>query len=180
MANVDMSGYVDVAERIRTFRERFPEGSLQPVNPAEPYVIATVGDKAFVVYAAAAYRTPDDPRPGIGVAWEPLPGRTPYTRDSELMNAETSAWGRAIVAALAGDTQRIASAEEVRNRQETPKAAPPDPAQVLRAEIHQIAKRLGMGVPEITADFAAANGGESIRTASVERLAAYRDELARR
>ena len=33
------------------------------------------------------------------------------------MNAETSAWGRAIVAALAADTQKIASAQEVRNRQ---------------------------------------------------------------
>ena len=33
------------------------------------------------------------------------------------MNAETSAWGRAIIAVLAADTQKIASAEEVRNRQ---------------------------------------------------------------
>ena len=32
------------------------------------------------------------------------------------MVAETSAWGRAIVAALAGETKRIASADEVRNR----------------------------------------------------------------
>jgi hypothetical protein len=29
-------------------------------------------------------------RPGIGMAWEPFPGRTPYTKASELMNAETS------------------------------------------------------------------------------------------
>ena len=34
------------------------------------------------------------------------------------MVAETSAWGRAIVAALAGETKRIASADEVRNRQD--------------------------------------------------------------
>jgi len=34
------------------------------------------------------------------------------------MNAETSAWGRAIVACLAADTQKIASANEVRNRQQ--------------------------------------------------------------
>jgi hypothetical protein len=33
------------------------------------------------------------------------------------MVAETSAWGRAIVAALAADTQKVASADEVRNRQ---------------------------------------------------------------
>src|SRR5690606_9763894 len=93
-------------------------GSLQPVDPAQPYRVERIGDDTYIVVVAAAYRTPDDKRPGIGMAYEPYPGRTPYTRGSELQNAETSAWGRAIVAALAADTRRgIASAEEVRNRQ---------------------------------------------------------------
>ncbi|WP_064442303.1 hypothetical protein [Hoyosella altamirensis] len=110
--------YVDVAARIAEFREKYPDGVLRPVDPAVPYRIETIGDAVFIVYAAAAYRRPDDELPGIGVAWEPFPGRTPYTRDSELMNAETSAWGRAIVAVLAADTRRgIATAQEVRNRQ---------------------------------------------------------------
>jgi hypothetical protein len=68
-----------------------------------------------VVCIAWAYRTPDDQRPGIGHAYEPFPGKTPYTRDSEVQNAETSAWGRAIIA-LNFDTKKIASADEVRNR----------------------------------------------------------------
>ena len=110
-------GYNDVAARIVEFREKHPEGSLQPANPAAPYEVRTIGEQTFIVYVAAAYRTPDDQRPGIGVAYEQFPGRTPYTRGSELQNAETSAWGRAIVAALAADTKKgIASAEEVRNR----------------------------------------------------------------
>lgn len=113
---VDLSGYVDVAERIREFSEKHPEGSLQPLNLDKPFIVTLVEDKTFVVYTAAAYRSPDDIRPGVGVAWEPFPGKTNFTRDSEVMNAETSAWGRAIVAALAADTQKIASAEEVRNR----------------------------------------------------------------
>lgn len=115
MANYDdrLNDYVDVAERIRIFRERFPEGSLQPVNPADPFSTITIGDRTFVVYVAAAYRTPDDPRPGIGAAWELFPGRTPYTKDSELMVAETSAWGRAIVAVLAADSKKVASRNEV-------------------------------------------------------------------
>lgn len=47
-----------------------------------------------------------------------FPGRTPYTLGSELMNAETSAWGRAIIAVGAADSKKgISSAEEVRNRQ---------------------------------------------------------------
>lgn len=111
-------GYIDVAERIAEFRGKYPDGSFQPANPDRPYAIEQIGDKTFVAVVAAAYRTPDDPRPGIGMAWEPLPGPTPFTKDSELQNAETSAWGRAIVAALAADTKRgVASANEVRNRQ---------------------------------------------------------------
>ena len=112
----DISDYVDVAERITEFRAKFPDGSLQPVDPTKPFHVETLGDKTYICYAAAAYRTADDQRPGIGVAWEPFPGKTPFTRESELMNAETSAWGRAIVASLAADTKRIASHEEVRNR----------------------------------------------------------------
>jgi len=113
-----LADYVDVAERIRIFREQYPTGTLQPVNLAEPFSITIIGERTFITYTAAAYRTPDDPRPGIGVAWEPFPGRTPYTKDSEAMVAETSAWGRAIVAALAADTKRIASLDEVNARRE--------------------------------------------------------------
>lgn len=113
-----LGDYVDVPARIAEFRTKHPDGSLQPANPAEPYKVETIGEKTFIVVIAAAYRTPDDARPGIGMAYEQFPGRTPYTRDSELQNAETSAWGRAIVAVLAADTKRsVASQEEVRNRQ---------------------------------------------------------------
>jgi hypothetical protein len=109
--------YIDVAERIVEFRTKHPEGSLQQVT----LDFKEVAGGWWVVYTAAAYRTPEDPRPGIGTAWEPVPGKTNFTRDSELQNAETAAWGRAIVAALAADTKRgIASAEEVRNRQQQP------------------------------------------------------------
>lgn len=117
-----MDTYVDVAERIRLLKERYPEASLQPADPARPYWIEDVPNVGpRLVYVAACYRTPDDARPGIGMAWEPLPGLTPFTKGSELMVAETSAWGRAIVAALAADSQKVASADEVRNRSEQPK-----------------------------------------------------------
>jgi hypothetical protein len=115
--SIDLSNYVDVAERIRIFRERHPEGSLQPANIQEPFTIQTIGDRTFIVYVACAYRTPDDTRPGVGCAWEPFPGQTQFVRNSELMNAETGAWGRAIVAALAADTQKIATKQDVQNRQ---------------------------------------------------------------
>ena len=123
--NDRLADYVDVAERIKLFREKHPEGSLQPVNPEKPFEIVTIADKTFIVYIAAAYRTPDDPRPGIGSAWECFPGKTSFTKDSELMNAESSSWGRAILAALAADSKKIATREEVRNRQpEHPSTTP--------------------------------------------------------
>lgn len=106
--------YIDVATRIVEFRTKYPEGSLQQVD----IKFLDFAGKSWVVYTAAAYRTPDDPRPGMGTAWEPTPGPTNFTRDSELQNAETAAWGRAMVAALAVDTKKgVASQEEVRNRQ---------------------------------------------------------------
>lgn len=124
-ANKFASDYIDVATRIAEFRVKHPGGSLRPVNPDEPIRIINIGDKTYLQYTAAAYRTPDDPQPGIGVAWEPYPGRTPFTRDSEAMVAETSAWGRAIVAALAADTKHgVASLDEIaaaRARQSAPK-----------------------------------------------------------
>lgn len=110
--------YVPVADRIISFRERFPEGTLRPADPAEPFRIVTIGGETFLAYTAAAFRTPDDPAPGIGCAWEPVPGKTNFTRNSELQNAESSAWGRAIIAVGAADAKKgIASSEDVRNRQ---------------------------------------------------------------
>ena len=119
-----LDDYVDVATRIADFRAKHPGGYLAPVNPEQPYRIEEVTGtdrdgnpvtQTFIVYTALA----DDGtgRRGIGCAWEIFPGRTPYTRGSELMNAETSAWGRAIIALGASDSkQGIASREEVRNR----------------------------------------------------------------
>lgn len=119
--------YIDVATRIIEFREKYPTGSLQPWK--DPYIekveMPDGKIKSFMVYSAAAYRSPDDKLPGVGYAWEPIPGPTNFTRDSELQNAETAAWGRAMVAAFAVDTKKgIASSEEVRNRQTTKEDAP--------------------------------------------------------
>jgi hypothetical protein len=108
-----MNDYVDVAERIRTFREKYPNGSLQQVS----LQFIDFAGKSWVVYTAAAYRTPDDITPGHGTAWEPVPGKSNFTRDSEVQNVETSAWGRAIIAVLVADGgKRIASRQEVQHQ----------------------------------------------------------------
>jgi hypothetical protein len=169
-------GYVDVATRIAEFRDKHPDGSLQPADLARPYAQMTIGADEFVVVVAAAYRSADDVRPGIGMAYEPYPGKTPYTRGSELQNAETSAWGRAIVAALAADTKRgVASADEVRNRQadrdeDEPRLA--QPAQ-LRARIAALGKAKQKSLDEVAADFAMWSVGTTIGEADTELLAKY-------
>ena len=114
MAGPNLDDYVDVAERILQFKEKHPDGSLQTVG----WSVEDVAGKTFVVYQAAAYRDPSDVRPGHGVAWEPFPGPTAFTRDSELMNAETAAWGRAIVAVGIAANRKIASRQEIRARTE--------------------------------------------------------------
>lgn len=139
MAFEKSSTYVEVNERIVEFRTKYPDGSFQPLDLANPYEFREVGGQQLVIYAAAAYRTPDDARPGVGVASEPFPGKTSFTKGSELMNAETSAWGRAIVAALAADTKRgIASAQEVRNRQ-AEADIPPSAEELLQSQIVRMA-----------------------------------------
>ena len=103
-------GYVDVATRIQEFYDKYPDGSLQ----MDPPKYDTIDGQLFLVGRAYAYRTPDDVRPGIGHAWEAVPGRTPYTKGSELMVLETSAWGRALAALGIATKAGVASADEVK------------------------------------------------------------------
>lgn len=112
----DLSNYVDVPTRIKQLREKHPDAVLRPANPAEPFRIVEIGGREFIIYTAACYRSPTDPMPAIAVAAEPVIGSSSFTRNSEVMNAETSAWGRAIMACLAVDEPHIASREEVQNR----------------------------------------------------------------
>jgi hypothetical protein len=104
--------YKDVATRLAEIRIIYPELSLQQVRCE----LIDQGGQLGWLYVAAAFRTPDDLRPGMGTAFEPVPGKTPYTKDSELMVAETSAWGRALVAIGADTKNGVASADEVKAR----------------------------------------------------------------
>lgn len=123
--------YKDVATRLAEMRVTYPELSLQTVRCE----IIDQGGQLGWLYVAAAYRTPDDPRPGMGSAFEPIPGKTPYTKDSELMVAETSAWGRALVAIGADTKNGIASADEVQARAtNAPKTPPVTATGEFRAE----------------------------------------------
>ena len=68
----DLGNYVDVPTRIKQLREKHPDAVLRPANPAEPFRIMTIGNREFIIYTAACYRSPDDPMPAIAVAAEPV------------------------------------------------------------------------------------------------------------
>lgn len=116
----DLGDYVDVDGRLRWFFEKYPEGSLQ----AEVELWPGEGIPILVV-KAYAYRYEGDPHPGTGLASEVYPGTTPYTKGSELMNAETSAWGRALAAIGAPTKGHVASADEVKGASSRREAIPP-------------------------------------------------------
>jgi len=125
-AGVDMSfamdDYVDVAERIRLAKELYPEMSFQTLED----VLVEVNGAYFVRVKVALYRDPADARPAIAIAWEPIPGKTPYTRDSEAMNAETSAMGRCCIA-IGISSKKVASKDEIKARLADVTPIKPDP-----------------------------------------------------
>ena len=111
---MDLSNYVDVPTRFAMALERWPELRIIENRPE----IITIADKTFISVTMQAWRTPDDPVPAQATCFEPFPGKTSFTRDSEQMNASTSALGR-VLGLMMSFGPKMASAEEVRNRQET-------------------------------------------------------------
>lgn len=111
-SDFSLDKYVPVAERIVRFYSDNPTGRIH----TDPPRIVTVGERTYLEVRAFVWRDQDDPRPCVACAWEPYPGRTPYTRDSEMMNAETSAVGRALGLAGIAVDRSIASSDEIENR----------------------------------------------------------------
>jgi hypothetical protein len=87
-----LKDYVQVKDRIVALYELFGTARIETTYEltAEP------DDRPKVICRALVYRSPEDLHPSTGTSWLYLPGTTPYTKGSEIENAETSAVGRAI------------------------------------------------------------------------------------
>jgi hypothetical protein len=131
---MDLTNYVDVPERFRQALQRWPELRVMENRPE----IITIGDKTFISVTMQIWRTPDDPIPAQATCFEPFPGKTSFTRDSEQMNASTSCLGRCL-GLMMSFGNKMASAEEVRNRQPDTVA----PATLLKqpVDLHHIGRK---------------------------------------
>ena len=112
---MDLSNYVDVPTRFAALLEKWPDLRIKEHRPE----IVTIGDKTFISVTMQAWRTPDDPIPCQATCFEPFPGLTSFTKNSEQLNASTSCLGR--LAGLMMSFPKMASLEEVINRQKEEK-----------------------------------------------------------
>jgi len=125
-----LKDYVEVKDRIQQFYAKYPNGSLQfEFNGTMDVAGATI-----IWGRAYAYRDQEDLRPGIGTAWELVPGKSPFTRGSELMVLETSSWGRAIAALGIAVNKSVASKQEVETAQERDPWATPQNTDIKAVE----------------------------------------------
>jgi len=135
-----LKDYIEVKDRIQLFKAKHPEGSLQ----FEFNGTMEINGQIIIWGRAYAYRDQNDLRPGVGTAWELVPGKTPFTRGSEIMVLETSAWGRAIAALGIGLSGKgIATRQEVETAQERdPWATPNNDLKAVEANLSPLGAKV--------------------------------------
>lgn len=107
----DLGNYMGANQRLLLALAKYPQlrvveepAVLREDWPGGPVLVCTV----------RLYRDPDDQLPVIASVTEQIPGKTPYTRGSEMMNGFTSALGRACGYLGFGIDGSIATQEEVK------------------------------------------------------------------
>lgn len=133
MSNYDdrLRDYVDVKTRLRQALDKYPDLHVTESAP----IFHEINGSTIVICEVSVRRTPDDTNPVNAHATEPYPGKTPYTRDSEVANGFTSALGRALGYMGFGIEKSIASRDEVQNRQDSPPPKQREPRGVDDREI---------------------------------------------
>lgn len=129
---MNLSEYVDVPTRFAALLAKWPDLRIKEHAPE----IITISDQVFISVTMEAWRTLDDPIPCQATCFEPFPGKTAFTRDSEQMNASTSCLGR--LAGLMMSFPKMASLEEVQNRQPAQGTFTPKPYKKPETQSHEI------------------------------------------
>ena len=133
---MNLDGYVTVNERLKLALAKYPDLRVEEL----PFDIVEIGGQTNLHCTVRVYTTPDDTRPVLGSVLEPIPGRTPYTRNSELMVGMTSALGRALGYLGFGIDKGIASNDEVAARVGTDREFEDAMPAVTRAKVGSRAK----------------------------------------
>ena len=133
---MNLDGYVTVNERLKLALAKYPDLRVEEL----PFDIVEIGGQTNLHCTVRVYTTPDDTRPVLGSVLEPIPGRTPYTRNSELMVGMTSALGRALGYLGFGIDKGIASNDEVAARIGTDREFNDAMPAVTRAKVGSRAK----------------------------------------
>ena len=110
----DLSEYVDVKTRLKQALALYPQLRIVEHRPE----ITQVGDQLFIECSVTVSRDPDDPIPVTAYIFEPYPGKTTFTKNSEQANGATSVLGRAFGYMGLGIDKSIASSNEVLGRQQ--------------------------------------------------------------
>ena len=110
----DLSEYVDVKTRLKQALALYPQLRIVEHRPE----ITMVGDQLFIECSVTVSRDPDDPIPVTAYIFEPYPGKTSFTKNSEQANGATSVLGRALGYMGLGIDKSIASSNEVLGRQQ--------------------------------------------------------------
>lgn len=110
----DLSEYVDVKTRLKQALALYPQLRIVEHRPE----ITQVGDQLFIECSVTVSRDPDDPIPVTAYIFEPYPGKTTFTKNSEQANGATSVLGRALGYMGLGIDKSIATSNEVLGRQQ--------------------------------------------------------------
>jgi len=139
--------YNEVADRVRGFNEEYPAGRI---NTFAQIMIAN--GKEHVSVRAEVWKTRDADAPdATGYSWLEVPGKTNFTRGSELENAETSAVGRALAfIGFYAKGESLASKQEIAAKSGESKAEPKPKKRNSEPTAKDEAKAAVVGSTDIT------------------------------
>lgn len=174
LKTIDVKGrlYVTVNERLRYFREAYPEHSLitdlVEVNDDHALIKASILNKEGRILAQ-------------GTSYE-RSGSSFINKGSHVENGETSAWGRALGNFGIGIDEAVASAEEVSNAivNRKPEQKPFLASKQMIKEIETLTEALGGTVDQVYATYGIVGNPTKDQASTIIRVLLAKTEILKR